>query len=254
MMWSHGHNHTITNGISRIGYMQGGESALWRDEDIADVLVKKAIWFIDNNNDAPFFVYYNPVDIHVPRIVHERFQGITPYGPRGDMMVQLDWQVGALMEALEERGLAGNTMVIFTSDNGPVLDDGYVDYAVEKLGDHEPWGEFRGGKYSAFEAGTRVPMIVKWPGRVEEGSVSPALFSQVDMLASFASFTGQDYNAGQAKTAVINGMSLSAKTGKGVTDLYRRPYRMFLRLSEVTGINIFHPHDGPADRSLGNRY
>jgi arylsulfatase A-like enzyme len=168
MMWSHGHNHTITNGISRIGYMQGGESALWRDEDIADVLVEKAIGFIDNDNEAPFFVYYNPVDIHVPRIVHERFEGITPFGPRGDMMVQLDWQVGALMEALEERGLAGNTMVIFTSDNGPVLDDGYVDYAVEKLGDHEPSGKFRGGKYSAFEAGTRVPMIVKWPGMIEE--------------------------------------------------------------------------------------
>ncbi len=146
MMWSHGHNHSITNGISRIGFMQGGESALWRDEDIADVLVEKAIDFIDNNNDAPFFIYYNPVDIHVPRIVHERFEGITPFGPRGDMMVQLDWQVGALIDALEERGLTGNTMVIFTSDNGPVLFDGYDDGALENHNDHDPNGGFRGGK------------------------------------------------------------------------------------------------------------
>jgi hypothetical protein len=94
MMFTVGHNQTITNGISRIGYMKGGEAALWRDEDIADVLLEKAVEFIDRQNRNPFFMYFNPVDIHVPRIVHERFQGVTPFGPRGDMMVQLDWTVG----------------------------------------------------------------------------------------------------------------------------------------------------------------
>jgi arylsulfatase A-like enzyme len=246
MMWSHGHNHTITNGISRIGYMQGGESALWRDEDIADILVEKAIEFIDSDNDPPFFIYYNPVCIHVPRIVHERFEGITPFGPRGDMMVQLDWQVGALMEALEDRGMAGNTMIIFTSDNGPVLDDGYVDYAVEKLGDHKPWGEFRGGKYSAFEAGTRVPMIVKWPGRLEEGSVSPALFSQVDMLASFASFTGQDYNAGQAKDSRDKWDVLTGNDHIGRDGLVQQAIQNVLTYVRNDGYKYISPHDGPA--------
>jgi len=246
MMWSHGHNHSITNGISRIGFMQGGESALWRDEDIADVLVEKAIDFIDNNNDAPFFIYYNPVDIHVPRIVHERFKGITPFGPRGDMMVQLDWQVGALMEALEERGLVGNTMVIFTSDNGPVLDDGYVDFAIEKLGDHEPWGEFRGGKYSAFEAGTRVPMIVKWPGRVEEGSMSPALFSQVDMLASFASFTGEDYNDEQAIDSRDKWNALIGDDREGRDGLVQQAIQNVLTFVRQDGYKYISPHDGPA--------
>ncbi|MFW5835445.1 MAG: sulfatase family protein [bacterium] len=246
MMWSHGHNNTITNGISRIGYMQGGESALWRDEDIADVLVEKAIEFIDSNSEAPFFIYYSPVDIHVPRIVHERFQGITPYGPRGDMMVQLDWQVGALMEALEERGLTGNTMVIFTSDNGPVLDDGYVDHAVEKIGDHEPWGELRGGKYSAFEAGTRVPMIVKWPGRIEEGIKSPALFSQVDMLASFASFTGQDYNAGQAIDSHDKWDVLIGEDKEGRDGLVQEAIQNTLSFVRYDGYKYIAPHDGPA--------
>lgn len=245
MMWSHGHNHSITNGISRIGYMQGGESALWRDEDIADVLVKKTIDFIDNNNDAPFFIYYTPVDIHVPRIVHERFQGVTPYGPRGDMIVQLDWQVGALLEALEERGLAGNTMVIFTSDNGPVLDDGYVDFAIEKLGDHEPWNEIRGGKYSAFEAGTRVPMIVKWPGNVEKGSISSALFSQVDMLASFAAFTKQEYNTSDAKDSRNHWDDLTGKDLTGRDGLVQEAIQKVLTYVRNDGYKFISAHDGP---------
>ena len=198
MMYTVGHNQTITNGISRIGYMKGGEAALWRDEDIADVLVEKAVEYIDRQNGTPFFIYFNPVDIHVPRIVHERFQGVTHYGPRGDMMAQLDWTVGALVEALEERNLLENTIIIFTSDNGPVLDDGYADFAAEMLGDHNPFAHFRGGKYSALEAGTRVPMIVQWPAEIKGGRVSDALFSHLDFLASFAGFLGQEFDRVQA--------------------------------------------------------
>src|SRR3546814_13421789 len=93
------------------------------------------------------------------------------------------------MEQLEALGLAENTLVILTSDNGPVIDDGYKDQAVELLSTHRPSGWLRGGKYSAFEAGTRVPFIVHWPGKVQPG-VSDALFSQVDLLASFAQMTG----------------------------------------------------------------
>ena len=80
--------------------------------------------------------------------------------------------------------------MIFTSDNGPVVDDGYQDQAVEKLGDHKPAGPLRGGKYSSFEGGTRVPLIVRWPARVKPG-VSDALVCQVDLLASLAALTGQ---------------------------------------------------------------
>src|SRR5690625_7120333 len=109
MPYSHGHDRTITNWISRIGYMKGGESALWRDEDIADILVDKAIDCMDDDPDNPFFIYYNPVDIHVPRIVHERFEGVTPFRPRGDMMAKLGWQVGSWMAAREERGLGDKT-------------------------------------------------------------------------------------------------------------------------------------------------
>ena len=111
-------------------------------------------------------------------------------GPRGDAIVQTDWSVGEILGALDRLKLADNTLVIFTSDNGPVIDDGYRDDAVAKLGGHKPAGPWRGGKYSHFEAGTRVPFVVRWPQRVKPG-VSDALVSQVDFLASFAALTGQ---------------------------------------------------------------
>lgn len=197
MKYSHGHDMTIVNGISRIGYMTGGKAARWVDEDIADVITKKAVKFIDENKDERFFLFFSTHDIHVPRVPHSRFAGKSGMGPRGDVLLQLDWSVGEILKALEERNLASNTLLIFTSDNGPVVDDGYEDQAVELLGGHTPAGDLRGGKYSAFEAGTRVPFIVRWPGQVKKG-VSDALFSQVDLYASLASLVNQKVLANNA--------------------------------------------------------
>jgi arylsulfatase A-like enzyme len=187
---SHGHDMTIVNGISRIGYMTGGKSALWKDEDMADVFVGKAVTFLQQQRDKPFFLYFATHDPHVPRVPHPRFAGKSGMGPRGDAIVEADWSVGEILAALDRLKLTRDTLVIFSSDNGPVVDDGYKDDAVAKLGSHKPSGLFRGGKYSHFEAGTRVPFIVRWPARVKPG-VSDALVSQVDFLASFAALTGQ---------------------------------------------------------------
>lgn len=186
---SHGHDHTIVNGISRIGYMSGGTSARWVDEDMADTIARKAVEFIERRRDEPFFLYFSTHDIHVPRVPHPRFEGKSGMGPRGDAIVQLDASVDSVVTALDRLGLSENTIVIFTSDNGPVLDDGYQDQAVELVGDHRPAGPLRGGKYSAFEAGTRVPFIVHWPGHIERGT-SDALISQVDMPATMARLLG----------------------------------------------------------------
>ncbi len=186
---SHGHDFTIVNGISRIGYMSGGKAARWTDEDIADVLTQRALAFIEQEKNKPFFLYFSTHDIHVPRVPHARFAGKTEMGPRGDVIAQLDWSVGEIMAALKKQNLDTNTLVVFSSDNGPVVDDGYRDDAVEKLGGHKPAGSFRGGKYSKFEGGTRVPFIVRWPGRVQPG-VSDALVCQIDFLASFAALVG----------------------------------------------------------------
>ena len=196
--YSHGHDMTIVNGVSRIGYMTGGKKALWRDEEFADVLLEKSQHFISKNKNNPFFLYFSTHDIHVPRIAHERFQGATDFGPRGDVIVQLDWTVGALVSHLQALNLDKNTLIIFTSDNGPVLDDGYVDYSTERISNHSPSAGLRGGKYSAFEAGTKVPTIVRWPGKIPSGITSDVLVSQIDFLASFAAYTGQSIHKGQA--------------------------------------------------------
>ncbi len=183
---SHGHDMTIVNGISRIGYMSGGKAARWVDEDMADTITAKAVQFIEKHQQQPFFLYFSTHDIHVPRVPHPRFVGKSGMGPRGDAMLQLDWCVGEIIQTLDSLQLKDNTIMIFTSDNGPVVDDGYHDEAVEKLGDHTPSGPFRGGKYSAFEAGTRVPLIISWPQNGQSG-VSDALASQIDFMVSLAS-------------------------------------------------------------------
>ena len=187
---SHGHDQTIVNGISRIGYMSGGRSALWADEDMADVLVRKAKGFIEDHARGPFFLYFATHDIHVPRVPSARFAGKTEMGPRGDAIVQLDWCVDEIIETLDRLNLGKDTLIILTSDNGPVVDDGYRDDAVRRLGAHRPAGPLRGGKYSAFEGGTRVPFLVRWPARVKPG-VSQALVCQIDLVASIASLIGQ---------------------------------------------------------------
>jgi arylsulfatase A-like enzyme len=116
---------------------------------------------------------------------------------RGDVILQLDWTVGELMKQLKYLGLEKNTIVIFTSDNGPVLDDGYQDEAVAKLNGHTPAGPMRGGKYSALEGGTRVPFIISWPGKIKP-KISDALVSQIDILASFSAFFKQPIPIGDA--------------------------------------------------------
>ena len=185
MKWHHGHNMSIVNGIPRIGFMKGGESAKWKDEDMADYFLSKAKEFVKNNKQNPFFLYYAMQQPHVPRTPHERFKGKSGLGPRGDVIVEADWCVGEFMKTLEEENLSENTLIIFTSDNGPVLNDGYYDEAVEKIGNHDPKGGLRGGKYSLFEAGTNVPFICYWKGKIKP-NVSDELICQIDLFKSIA--------------------------------------------------------------------
>jgi arylsulfatase A-like enzyme len=206
---SHGHDMAIIDGISRIGHMKGGRSALWKDEEMADTFTREAVAFLKRNRSSPFFLYFATHDIHVPRVPHPRFAGKSGMGPRGDAIIEFDASVGEVLRALDENGLAANTLVILTSDNGPVVDDGYRDEAVAKLGHHRPAGPFRGGKYSKFEGGTRVPFVVRWPGRVKPGT-SRALVCQVDLLASLAALLGV---AGRVTTAPDSRDHLAALLG-----------------------------------------
>ncbi len=185
------HSDTILNGIGRIGFMSGGRTARWKDEDIADVIVRRAVAFLERQRPGrPFFLNFGTHDPHAPRIPHPRFLGSSKAGPRGDVIVQIDWCVGELLAALERAGLAENTLVLFTSDNGPVVIDSYRDGSDEALGDHRPAGPLRGGKYSVFEGGARVPLLVRWPGRVTPG-VTDAMISLMDLPATLGALVGR---------------------------------------------------------------
>jgi arylsulfatase A-like enzyme len=201
MMWHHGHNGSIVNGVPRIGFMKGGTQAQWSDIDMADEFLNQAKKYISKVKDNPFFLFYTLQQPHVPRTPHPRFEGKSGMGPRGDAIIEADWCIGELYAHLEENKLLENTILILSSDNGPVLNDGYYDDAVEKIGDHTPSGGLRGGKYSLFEAGTRVPLITFWKGKIKP-QVTDEIVSQIDFLNSIAALIG-------SQTKSKDGMDLS---------------------------------------------
>lgn len=241
---SQGHNQTIVNGIPRIGYMTGGRAALWADENIADTIASKAGQFIASHRDEPFFLYMGTSDPHVPRVPHPRFAGKSGLGARGDVILQLDWTVGEVMRTLDSLGIADNTLVIFTSDNGPVIDDGYADQAWELLNGHTPMGIYRGGKYSVFEAGTRIPFIVRWPEGVSPG-VQPALFSQIDVYRSLAALAGAEVPAGAAPDSREHLRALLGRDQSGCEYVIQQ--NICDALAVVSGKwKYIEPNDGPS--------
>ena len=247
MKWSDGHNCSVVNGIPRIGYQKGGRSAYWNDEEMADVFLEKVKGFVSENKDRPFFLYYGLHQPHVPRTPHPRFAGKSGMGPRGDAVIEADWCVGQLLDYLDETGLSENTIVIFSSDNGPVLDDGYVDGAVELAGNHKPAGGLRGGKYSLFDGGTHIPLFVYWKGHTEN-TVSDALFNQLDILASIAELTGA-----QLPDGLDSESHLDVLLGKG--DKGRESFvleaqgRLALRSGDWI---MMPPYSGPETNITGN--
>ncbi|MBL7737337.1 MAG: arylsulfatase [Chitinophagaceae bacterium] len=211
---SFGHDQTIINGIPRIGYMTGGKAALWKDDEIAETFAQKALDFLDRNKDNPFFLYFATHDLHVPRVPGKAFAGKSGIGVYGDVIMQMDWTVGQLLNKLDELGLREKTIVILTSDNGPVMDDGYRDGSYDNLNGHNPSGNLREGKYSAYEGGARVPFIIRWPAKIKPGK-SDALFSQVDLLATLASIAGNKDADKQTTDSRDYHPALLGKSNKG---------------------------------------
>jgi len=242
---SHGHDNTIVNGISRIGYMSGGKQARWKDENIADVLTQHAVDFIKQNRANKFFLYFATHDIHVPRVPHPRFRGKTGMGPRGDAIVECDWSVGQVLKTLDDLHITENTLVIFTSDNGPVVDDGYQDEAVEKLGAHKPAGPLRGGKSTVWEGGTREPFIARWPNHIAAGKTSDALICQIDLLASLAAFTNQKLPPNAAPDSQNVLPALLGQSNHGRDELVEQARVLALRQANWKYIEPASPNDKP---------
>ena len=196
---THGHDMTIVNGVGRIGWMTGGKAARWKDEDMADTYAKKAIDFITQSKDGPFFLYFATHGIHVPRVPNARFVGTSQAGTRGDAIQELDDTVGQVLAVLDKLKLADNTLVIFTSDNGGVNDDGYEDVGPEE---HKLNGALRGTKGTLYEGGHRVPFIARWPGKIKADTESAALMAHLDMPATFAALTGVELPADAAPDSI----------------------------------------------------
>lgn len=208
---NHGHNNTIINGIGRIGFMSGGHKARWVDEEISTTFLTVAKDYIKQNVNNPFFLYFSLTEPHVPRMPATMFKGKSNMGYRGDVILQLDWTVGQILDQVEALGLKDNTIIVFSSDNGPVIDDGYQDGAVEQRNGHMPAGLFRGGKYSIFEGGTRVPFLITGPN-ISKGKVSDALIGQIDFIASFSKLLNQTVPTGEARDSKDIWSALSGKS------------------------------------------
>jgi len=246
---NHGHNNTIVNGIGRIGYMSGGYRARWTDEEMPLTFLSKAKDFIETNQKKPFFLFYSLTEPHVPRMPSTMFKDKSGLGYRGDAILQLDWTVGEIMKQLKYLGLDKNTIIVFSSDNGPVLDDGYVDGAVTQLNGHTPWGALRGGKYSVFEAGTRVPMILSWPETIKP-RISNALVSQIDLLASFSKMLNKVPDE-MPKDSENNLDALFGKSDKGREYLVAQGFTDNLAIISENWKYI-EPKEGPKKNELVN--
>lgn len=181
-----GHDATIINGISRIGWMSGGNEARWHDEEMAQHLLDKAISYIDSQASKPFFLYYATHNAHEPRVPSPAFKGKSEAGIYGDVVEEFDYCVAEIVKSLKRNGIYENTLIIITSDNGPMVKEGYQDGALEHLNGHDPFGGLRGEKYSLNEGGTRVPFICSWPQQIGTPFVQNQPFSYLDMLATFA--------------------------------------------------------------------
>jgi arylsulfatase A-like enzyme len=211
------HSDTIINGISRIGYMKGGKAARFKDEELATTVVSKSVEFIEQHRDVPFFLEVGYFEPHVPRVAEPPFVGTSECGVRGDVIQQMDWETGEIMKALDRLHLTENTLVILSSDNGAILFDGYFDRSVEDLNGHEPTAGLRGWKYLVFEGGCRVPLIARWPARIQP-RVSDQMFNLVDCMATLAAIAGQKVPKSSAPDSIDLSQVLLGSTDRNVRD------------------------------------
>jgi arylsulfatase A-like enzyme len=194
--------------------MASGKSAELVFEDCALRLTDEAVAFLRANHARPFFLYLAPRNIHSPLKPNWRFAGTSAIGVYGDFIHELDWSVGEVLAALDRFGVAGNTLVIFSSDNGGVPPRRRESVPAEVAG-HRINGPLRGQKTEVFEGGHRVPFIVRWPDRVKAGVTSNALVANTDLLATCAEILARllPHDAGEDSYSFLSAL-LGASTGQ----------------------------------------
>ncbi|MBL64532.1 MAG: arylsulfatase, partial [Opitutae bacterium] len=196
------------------GAIGGAEKAhlRYRDEYVGTTFAERAVEWITTHQkkdkEQPFFLYLATTNIHHPFTPHPKFKGSSQCGLYGDFIHELDWIVGEVLKALDDHKISANTLVVFTSDNGGMLN--VTGQKAWRAG-HRLNGKLLGFKFGAWEGGHRVPFIARWPAKVPAGKVSDALVSQIDLLPTFAAIAGAEL----PKKAVVDGVSqLPVLTGK----------------------------------------
>lgn len=221
-------------------------------EEVDLVFLKKSREFLEQHvrqsPNKPFFLYHAAQAVHLPSFAAPQFKGATKAGPHGDFIHQLDWVVGELFNTLEQLGVADNTLVIFTSDNGPETTS-----VIHMRADHghdgaRPW---RGMKRDQWEGGHRVPFLVRWPGHVKPGTTNAQLTSQTDVMATVAAIVGADLPENAAEDSFN---LLPALLGQDRGPI--RPYLLQQAFAGARTLSIRRGHwkylDHPG--SGGNRY
>ncbi len=206
--------HQEKMGIDQIGGAKAAH-ANYDDTYVGTTLAGKAVSWIKEHKDNPFFLYFATTNIHHPFTPHPRFQGTSDAGRYGDFIHELDWIVGEVTRTLEEEGLAENTLLLFTSDNGGMINLGGQN--AWSLG-HNQNGDLLGFKFDAWEGGHRVPFIARWPGKIPAGSVSDQLISNVDLLASLAALTDQKLQKGEGPDSFNILPALTGEPKKSIRD------------------------------------
>jgi arylsulfatase A len=202
------------------GYDQfgGAEAAhrLYDDEQVGTTLKEKSIaWLKKQPKDQPFFLYLATTNIHHPFTPAPQFVGTSDCGLYGDFIHELDWMVGGVLDTLEEMGVADNTLVIFTSDNGGMLNE--TAQKAWKAG-HRLNGDLQGFKFGAWEGGHRVPFIARWPAKIPAGTISGQLLNLVDLVATMAAITGRELKQGEGIDSINQLESLTGEPAKPVRE------------------------------------
>ncbi|MFK7790910.1 MAG: sulfatase-like hydrolase/transferase [Phycisphaeraceae bacterium] len=212
----------------------GAEAAhlLYRDKEVGTTFVEQSTrWINDRAKDQPYFLYLATTNIHHPFTPAQQFDGTSEAGIYGDFVHELDWMVGEIVKAVEARGELDNTLIIFTSDNGGMLNMG--GQKAWEAG-HRMNGDLLGFKFGIWEGGHRVPMIAAWPGRIPEGTTSDHLISQVDLFATLESLLNPDaVDAGAGIDSVNQLPELLGQVDEPIRDelvvLSNRPSHLAIR-------------------------
>ena len=172
---------------------------LFNDYEVGTKLTEKATAWIKSREKKPFFAFFATTNIHHPFTPAKRFQGTSQAGLYGDFVHELDWIVGEVRKSLEEAGVADNTLILFTSDNGGMFNHG--GRRAAELG-HKINGDLLGSKFGVWEGGHRVPFIAWWPGKIPPGTVSDQLLSSVDLMATFAAIVGRELSEAERRDSI----------------------------------------------------